>query len=63
MHAVEDAEGQADVHNSSPHGITIEVKLCGVIKLRPGSKCRHNPELFEKETKITALSANKNKEE
>ena len=63
MHPVEDAKGQADVHNGCPHGIAVEAELCRVIKLRPGSKCWHDPELFRKETKRTVMSARGNDEE
>ena len=44
VHPVEDAKGQADVHNGCPHGIAVEAELCRVIKLRTGSKGWHDPE-------------------
>lgn len=47
MHSVEDPKGQADVHDGWPHGIAIEVQFCVIVKLGPGTKCWHDPELFE----------------
>lgn len=43
MHPVEDAKGQADVHNGGPHGFTVEYSLFVVIELWPGSKCWYDP--------------------
>lgn len=48
VHSVEDPKGQANVHDGRPHGITIEVQFCVIVKLGPGTKCWHDPELFEK---------------
>ena len=45
MHAVEDSEGESDVHDRGPHGELVEVRLHAVVELRPGAKCRHDPEL------------------
>lgn len=54
MHPVEDAKGQTDVHNGSPHWVAIELEFPLIIKLWPGSKCWHDPELFgEKRQKRT----------
>lgn len=47
MHSVEDPKGQANVHNSRPHGIAIEVQFCIVVEVGPGTKRWHDPELFE----------------
>lgn len=47
VHSVEDPKGQADVHDGRPHGIAVEVQFCVIVKLGPGTKRRHDPELFE----------------
>ncbi|KAF2982088.1 hypothetical protein EK904_000260 [Melospiza melodia maxima] len=47
VHSVEDAKGQANVHNGRPHGIAIEVQFCVIVKLGPGTERRHDPELWE----------------
>lgn len=48
MHSVEDPKGQANVHDGWPHGITIKIQFCVIIKLGPGTKSWHDPELFRK---------------
>lgn len=47
VHSVEDAKGQANVHNGRPHGIAIEVQFCVIVKLGPGTERWHDPELWE----------------
>lgn len=47
VHSVEDPKGQANVHDGWPHGITIEVQLCVIVKLGPGTESWHDPELWE----------------
>lgn len=47
MHSVEDPKWQANIHDGRPHGITIEVQFCVVVKLGPGTEGWHDPELLE----------------
>ena len=47
VHSVEDPKGQANVHDGRPHGITIEVQFRVIVKLGPGTKRWHDPELCE----------------
>lgn len=46
VHAVEDAERQADVDDGCPEGVAIEVHLHGVAEVRAGPKGRHDPQLW-----------------
>jgi len=45
VHAVEDPEGQADVHDGRPHGELVEIRLGAVVELGPGAERRHDPQL------------------
>lgn len=47
MHAVEDAERQADVDDGRPEGVAIEVHLHLVAEVRAGPEGRHDPQLRE----------------
>lgn len=46
MHAVEDAEGQADVDDGCPEGVAIEVHLHGVAEVGAGPEGGHDPQLW-----------------
>lgn len=45
MHAVEDAEREADVDDGCPEGVTVEIHLHCVAEVRAGPEGRHDPQL------------------
>lgn len=45
VHMIEDAKGQADIHHSNPQVHLVEIKPIGVLKLWPGTKGWHDPQL------------------
>lgn len=45
MHAVEDAERQADVDDGCPEGVTVEVHLHRIAEMRESAEGGHDPQL------------------
>lgn len=56
MHSVKDGKGKTHVNNDSPHAELIELRFGIVVKLRTSSKCRHDPQLWETQTKGLVFS-------
>lgn len=48
MHAVEDAERQADVDDGCPEGVAIEAHLHLVAEVRASPEGGHDPQLWER---------------
>ena len=48
VHAVEDAERQADVDDGCPEGVAVEVHLHLVAEVRAGPEGRHDPQLRDR---------------
>lgn len=48
MHAVKDAKGKSDIHNSSPHVELVEFGFSVMVKLGTSAKGRHDPQLSER---------------